>query len=367
MGYLFISYSRKDRKEVDRLVMSLKKAGYDIWLDRADIRGGDEWRAQIVNAISGADAFIIVLSPNSFLSANVRKELSLAEGAKVKILPITLKQADIPPEMHYQLVGLQRIDFSKRFDDGFFELLESLTGDSVSGTKTISKPTSNEFSQMVFKKIKSYKWIFLGAALIIALAIVGALSGERFIAGNADANSTDINNYRIMFPRGNKVVILWEGMPETDLVERYLREQGISLGAVDQGTKRAFGALAQRNSEDIKYTLWISESGELLPGYSYVVVDPGLAPDAKYGEFQLFQGDEEFSIFFHATQDGEPQGPVIPVEELGVDWDEVREGLSMALEELYVGKKYVEFGDLGILTEQDGSWRYQLPYKLYDR
>lgn len=93
-----------------------------------------------------------------------------------------------------------------------------------------------------------------------------------------------------------------------------------------------------------------------------------MAPQrTRVREFQLFQKESYFSVLFHKTHDGEPQGPVILIDKLGVDWTRVRQGLSAALEELYLGKKYIEFGQLELVTKPNGHWEYHLNYKTFDR
>ena len=64
MSHTFISYSRRDTELVDNFVASLQKAGLDIWLDREDIKAGNSWRVQIVEAIDDCDAFVLMLSGN---------------------------------------------------------------------------------------------------------------------------------------------------------------------------------------------------------------------------------------------------------------------------------------------------------------
>ena len=53
---LFLSYSRADKRLVDRLAAHLRLLNFHVWLDTADIRVGDEWRQEIrvtfVRAIS---------------------------------------------------------------------------------------------------------------------------------------------------------------------------------------------------------------------------------------------------------------------------------------------------------------------------
>ena len=127
MAQIFVSYSRKDAKIVDRLLSELNEAGHKVWIDRAGIRGGEQWRQQIVTAIDDSDFLLLILSPNSIKSDNVRKELDLAEGVKKRVLPIVVKPIkSIPKEMRYQLVGLQRLDLSDNFEVGLDQLLEAL-------------------------------------------------------------------------------------------------------------------------------------------------------------------------------------------------------------------------------------------------
>jgi hypothetical protein len=88
MGKIFISYSRKDKGFVDGLVQDLGENGFEVWIDREDIVGGERWRAQIVEAIRSCDAFLIILSPQSVASDNIAKELALAEKNKRRIIPV---------------------------------------------------------------------------------------------------------------------------------------------------------------------------------------------------------------------------------------------------------------------------------------
>ncbi len=82
MEQIFLSYSRDDKKEIDRLVSSLESAGYKVWIDSEGIQGGVVWRRQIVEAIKKSSVFMITLSHNSVKSDNLRKELDIAEDVK---------------------------------------------------------------------------------------------------------------------------------------------------------------------------------------------------------------------------------------------------------------------------------------------
>ena len=127
MAHIFISYARKDAKAANRLVGTLGKAGYDAWIDR-EIPGGELWRKRIVQEIEQAKAFLILLSPNSVASDDVRKELDIAENRKKLILPLVIAPMRIPPEMEYSLAGLQRIDFAADPIAGDQQLLSAIQG-----------------------------------------------------------------------------------------------------------------------------------------------------------------------------------------------------------------------------------------------
>jgi hypothetical protein len=128
MHSVFLSYSRRDSTVADSYAAMLEQAGYPIWIDREGIAGGEQWRRAIVAAIEGAKAFIVLLSPQSVQSVNVRKELDLAETARIKILPVAIAQAGIPAEMKYQLAGVQIIEAWARSDGGFPDILRALSG-----------------------------------------------------------------------------------------------------------------------------------------------------------------------------------------------------------------------------------------------
>jgi hypothetical protein len=125
MAPIFISYARKDVEAANRLRGTLAKAGYEAWIDQ-EIPGGDLWKKRIVEAIEVAQAFLVLLSPNSVGSDNVRKELDMADSRKKLIFPLVIAPMKIPHEMEYSLAGLQRIDFVTDPGAGDRQLLSAL-------------------------------------------------------------------------------------------------------------------------------------------------------------------------------------------------------------------------------------------------
>jgi hypothetical protein len=123
---IFLSYSRDDSETVDRLVHGLEVAGHSVWIDRKDVTGGDEWRGKIVRAVKTSHTVVVVLSPNSAQSRNVRREINLAANAEKRIVPVIIEPVSIPEELEYDLVGLQWVRLDENFDEGFERLLIAL-------------------------------------------------------------------------------------------------------------------------------------------------------------------------------------------------------------------------------------------------
>ena len=104
------------------------------------MQGGDLWKRQIVEAISTCLAFVIVLSPNSIQSNNVRKELDLADSNGRRVIPVMISKTDIPSVMQYQLAGLQIIDLSDSREKGLTLIIQSLNRDKTPETSLTFSP-----------------------------------------------------------------------------------------------------------------------------------------------------------------------------------------------------------------------------------
>ena len=114
---VFISYAAKDRTRVLDLVERLRAAGVSVWIDQMGIEGATMWSQEIVAAIRSCKVLILAISENSAGSENVVKEVALASEGRKRILPVYIKQAEIPESMAYQLAGIQRIEFFEGRED----------------------------------------------------------------------------------------------------------------------------------------------------------------------------------------------------------------------------------------------------------
>ena len=98
-----------------------------VWIDREAIKAGNTWRVQIVQAIDECTAFVLMLSPNSAASDNVRKEIDLSQDSGRTIFAVMLEPVKLPAEIRYQLAGLQFIDVNMLgFDQAVSQLIETV-------------------------------------------------------------------------------------------------------------------------------------------------------------------------------------------------------------------------------------------------
>jgi hypothetical protein len=118
----FISYSRADSEFALKLAQDLKAAGIEVWLDQLDIRPGHEWDDAIEGALTRANRVIMVLSPTSVASRNVRNEIAVALDEGKDIIPILHLDCVTP----LQLRRVQHIDFRSDYAQGFSSLLKHL-------------------------------------------------------------------------------------------------------------------------------------------------------------------------------------------------------------------------------------------------
>lgn len=124
MSKLFLCHSSTDKEFVRKLVDDLNKRSVGVWVDEREILVGDPIRQKIEDGLKTADYLGVVLSPASVQSEWVKKELDAKlieeiEAKRVMVLPILLKNCEIPPLLKGKLYA----DFRSDYDTGFTSLI----------------------------------------------------------------------------------------------------------------------------------------------------------------------------------------------------------------------------------------------------
>jgi hypothetical protein len=126
MRHIFVSYSRIDSGVVDQIVARLGQDGFDVWIDREEIKAGELWQQAIVQAVDNADVFVLMLSPEAVVSDNVRREVDVAEGAKKELVPVMLAPVSVPASLRYQLAGIEWIEYYRDPEGNYRELVKAI-------------------------------------------------------------------------------------------------------------------------------------------------------------------------------------------------------------------------------------------------
>ena len=133
---VFLSYSREDVEPAGQIRTELAAAGHDVWTDVENLRGGDRWKAGIVEAIEGAEGFVVVLSYHSVTSDNAVIKVSIASEQGTRMIPVRLDDAEATGGSGYALTGVQEVDVAVDRESGRHLLFASIDPPDTSDVRT---------------------------------------------------------------------------------------------------------------------------------------------------------------------------------------------------------------------------------------
>jgi hypothetical protein len=103
---VFVSYSHRNKDEVDRLVGALQSHRPDLrfFVDRLELRPGTAWQQHIFESLDQSRKVICAFSPAYLASTVCKEEFNIAlfrhrEAADGVLLPVYLYSADLPTYM----------------------------------------------------------------------------------------------------------------------------------------------------------------------------------------------------------------------------------------------------------------------------
>jgi hypothetical protein len=114
--HIFICFSSSDERTAQAVIRFLENRGHNCWISSRDVRPGRNYQESIVEAIQNAKLMIFLFSESSNKSAEVKKELSLASGFDVPVIPLRLSTTKPNGALLYELATRQWIDGFADFD-----------------------------------------------------------------------------------------------------------------------------------------------------------------------------------------------------------------------------------------------------------
>jgi HEAT repeat protein len=137
--HVLLSYRSLEAEFALRLGTDLKNAGVNLWMDRLDIKPGDDWLKALQQGLNNCAALIPILSPEYVASKYCQRELARADRMERPIFPVLIKA--IPEsEWPFEVERRQYIDFSQWRDEAVYreqfeklvDILKARVADQIS-------------------------------------------------------------------------------------------------------------------------------------------------------------------------------------------------------------------------------------------
>ena len=98
---VFISYSTKDKLTADAVCGTLESRGIRCWIAPRDITPGQDWSDAIIDGLTAARVFVLLLSSSSNISEQVKREVQNAVSEGLPIVPFRLEDVALSKHMRY--------------------------------------------------------------------------------------------------------------------------------------------------------------------------------------------------------------------------------------------------------------------------
>jgi TIR domain-containing protein len=123
---LFVSHSSDDRRLTWEIVKDFEKLGVRCWYAPRDLRGGVDYRSEIVEAIDSCDALLVIFSERCNESVWVPREVGVADDAGKTIISLRIEDAQPKRGLRLSLANLQQVDAFRARDVAIREVLLAL-------------------------------------------------------------------------------------------------------------------------------------------------------------------------------------------------------------------------------------------------
>lgn len=94
MKNVFLSYADQDAPAAEELARLLKSRGFAVFVDTQELQPGENWARAVGDALSNADAMVVLLSPDAVASRSVQREIDFALSErrfKDHLIPVVLR------------------------------------------------------------------------------------------------------------------------------------------------------------------------------------------------------------------------------------------------------------------------------------
>lgn len=264
---LFISHSWEDKPLVEQLEKKLKSASVDFWIDRDNIRGGDQIPKRVSEALDWCNTVLLIWSQSAKESKWVDLEWNAAVSLHRKTIPCLLDGSKLPSI----LAGRAYIDF-RNFNKGMEKLFQALNLKIPEGHKlNQTKSPENQSIDLQIELPLSLEEIQIGATKKITFSkymLCNSCEGY----GVEKTRNRLILNKKCTICNGTRRVLnektisvdipagVHDGNYLTIRGEGSVEYKGKKTGDLFLVIKETAHQYFKRNSDDILYELYIKNS-----------------------------------------------------------------------------------------------------------
>ncbi len=124
---VFISHSAKDREVAQEICAVLEADGLSCWIAPRDVTPGKNFGEEILDAIEGTRATVLVLSEHSNASVHVRHEVERAVSKGRTVFPVRIQEVAPARALELFISSAQWIDaWTPPLEDGIARLADAL-------------------------------------------------------------------------------------------------------------------------------------------------------------------------------------------------------------------------------------------------
>ncbi|WP_040787279.1 TIR domain-containing protein [Nocardia pneumoniae] len=129
---VFISYHSSKRPVVEHIATYFARHDISTWWAPRDVPPGSDWDEAISRAIKNSKALVLLFCASADSSVHVKREIHLADKAKIPIYWVRLEQVQ-PERLGYYLSPRQWVDWLDRRDSTLDSLVKDLRRPGLSG------------------------------------------------------------------------------------------------------------------------------------------------------------------------------------------------------------------------------------------
>jgi hypothetical protein len=169
MTRIFISYSNLDSEQAVEYYGALRRLAHEVWMDRAELKGGQEWLQVIQQQIHWSDTMVVIWSANALASVWVQTELQYAHALGKKIIPVRID--DTSPLEHMIVNSRQMVDARQH-------PLKDVVQEIQTAIEAAEQPGVSHHQVPLPKRDDRFpvKWIAGGVVALLALAVLLSLA-----------------------------------------------------------------------------------------------------------------------------------------------------------------------------------------------